>query len=99
MSVGEHLHQEPLDTEGDDFTIGSCRARFCHVGETVLQEAPAPILLVLVNQLEDIPVEVQDAQVSRLTTGGNPTRVVCGVEKLSVIFDKNLAIVPTNTVS
>ena len=77
--------------QGDDFTIGSCRARFCHIGETDLPEFPAPILLVLVNQLEDIPGKLIDARLSHQAVHGNSTRAVCGVERLSVIVDKNLA--------
>jgi len=68
-----------LTRVGDDFVIGSCRARFYHAAEALLPVVSAPHLLVLVDQSRDIPAEVLDAQVSRLTTGGNSTRVLCGV--------------------
>ncbi|MFC2065366.1 hypothetical protein ACFLXB_09760, partial [Chloroflexota bacterium] len=85
--------------QGDDFTIGICRARFCHVCETVPPEVPAPILLVLVNQLEDIPEKLIDDRFTCLDVSGNPTRIVCGMEKVTGrIFQQGLPTVTTNNI-
>ena len=85
--------------QGDDFTIGSCRARFCHINVTVLPEIPAPILLVLVNQIEDIPGLLIDDRFSCLSASGNPTRVLFGEEKATGRkFQQDMPTRTTNTI-
>jgi len=78
--------------QGDDFVIGRCRARFYHTDETLMPGAATRSLLVLINHVHDISIGILDTQVSRLISAGNPTRVVFGIDRLSVVENKNLAM-------